>query len=136
MKEPIANLRQELEDKYSKALQEVKIIIANLNGTPNLKTITDDNPAGNFEKYEKLKPIDLKDIKRTNEFDGTKEFHSWFDRFRDLLINRNKDWNIVLDFLEEAANGPDKINHDDFAYEIGRKLGEATAWDQWNLRDQ
>ena len=43
---------------------------------------------------------------------------------------------VALDFFEEAANGPHKINHDDFAYEIGRKLGEAMAWDQKNLGDQ
>ena len=48
VKELIANLRQELEDKYPKQIQELKIIIANLNGNPNLKTMTADNPVANF----------------------------------------------------------------------------------------
>ena len=48
--ELIANLRQELEDKYSKQIQELKIIIANLNGTPTPQDDDGRQPSGKLLK--------------------------------------------------------------------------------------
>ena len=135
--EVIQKLREELEQKYEEKIQELKVIIDALKGgPPNLNANPMNDVIAKFEKPEKLKPIDLKDLKKPEEFDGTKDFHLWYERFKDLLGNRNRDWKVVLELVEQYANGTDKISHDDFAYEIGAKLGEATYWEQWNLGNQ
>ena len=100
----MADLRAEFEAKYSKDIQDLKDLVTNLlGGPPNL------NAATKSERTEDmLKPIDFKDIKKPEEFDGTKDFHSWFDRFKDLLINRNRDWKVVFEKIEAAANESEK----------------------------
>ena len=94
----IGNLRNELEDKYQKQIEELKSQIDKLMGgapNPNLNVVNNQTV-----KFEKLKPIDTKYIKKPDEFDGIKDFHTWYERFKDLLSNRNRDWKVVLDLVE------------------------------------
>ena len=83
---------------------------------------------------EKLEPIDHKYIKKPDEYDGS-GFHLWFKRFKDLLVNLNKTWNMVLKFLEDASKDSLKINHQEFAMKIGETLGEQGR-EQFQLGEQ
>ena len=115
-----------------KEIQDLKDFVQQVTGgAPILNAMSKK-----FGEDEMLKPIDSKDIKKPDEFDGNKDFHTWFDRLKDLLTNRNKDWKIVLNKIEEAANKSEKIAHDDFAFEIGAELGETKSWKKWSLGDQ
>ena len=132
LNEIVSKLRKELEDKYLKEIQDLKDFVQQVTGgAPILNAMSKK-----FGEDEMLKPIDSKDIKKPDEFDGNKDFHTWFDRLKDLLTNRNKDWKIVLKKIEEAANKSEKIVHDDFAFEIGAELGETKSWKKWSLGDQ
>ena len=125
--EMLENLHKELEDKYQKQFEELMKIIESLKGgAPNLNTIkyAENNPE---IKVEKLKPIDAKDLKKPEEFDGNKDFHVWFERFKDLLTNRNRDLLIVFEMIEHAAVSPDKIVHEDFVCKISEKFGETQS---------
>ena len=125
--EMLENLHKELEDKYQKQFDELMKIIESLKGgAPNLNTIkyTENNQE---IKVEKLKPIDAKDFKKPEEFDGNKDFHVWFERFKDLLTNRNRDCLIVFEMIEHAAVSPDKIVHEDFVCKITEKFGETQS---------
>ena len=64
--EVIQKLREELEQKYEEKIQELKVIIDALKGgPPNLNANPMNDVTAKFEKPEKLKPIDLKDLKKT-----------------------------------------------------------------------
>ena len=58
----------------------------------------------NDDKYDKsrLKPVDVKDIKKPEEYDGdTKQFAEWFERIKELLQNRHESWSQVIRKIEE-----------------------------------
>ena len=45
----------------------------------------------------KLKPIDIKDVKKPEEYSGEpKKFQVWYDRLQDLMINRHESWGSHL----------------------------------------
>ena len=124
----ICNLRNELEDKYQKQIEELKSKVDKfMGGAPNPNLNAVNNPPVKFEKW---KPIDTKDIRKPEGFDGIKDFHTCYERFNDVLCNRNKDWKVVLDLFETRAEGCDTISDKDFAYEVGRILGETRPWEQ------
>lgn len=53
----------------------------------------------------KLKPIDIKDIEKPDKYDGNiKNFNVWYERLKDLLMNRHPNWEYVLDEIERAGS--------------------------------
>jgi hypothetical protein len=52
-------------------------------------------------KEGKLKPIDIKDIKKPSEYDGKiDDFTVWYERLKDLMVNRHSSWTLVLKSVE------------------------------------
>ena len=52
----------------------------------------------------KLKPIDVKDIWKPDKCDNNiAKLATWYERFRDLLGNRNPNWEPVFDATEKAG---------------------------------
>ena len=50
----------------------------------------------------KLKPIDIKDIKKPSEYDGkVEDFPVWYERLKDLMTNRHNSWAPVLKAIED-----------------------------------
>ena len=48
-----------------------------------------------------LPTIDVKDVKKPEEYDGDeKHFPIWYQRFKGLLINRHSSWTDVFDAVE------------------------------------
>ena len=110
----ISKVRDELERKHQEQVNQLQKFIYEqsemLKSFVNATQNTTLNSANH--QMEKLQPIDHKDIKKPDEYDGSdKGFHLWFERFQDVLVNRNKAWNVVLKFLEDAARNSLKINH-------------------------
>ena len=49
-----------------------------------------------------LPSIDIKDVKKPDEFDGDeKGFNLWYARFKGLLVNRHASWKDVFDAIEK-----------------------------------
>ena len=65
--ELLQRLREELEQKYEENIQELKGVIDALKGgpRPNLNANSMNDLFAKFEKPEKLKPIDSKDLNKT-----------------------------------------------------------------------
>ena len=70
-----------------------------------------DNDRGDNQKVEvgkvgtKLRPIDIKDVKRPMEYDGkATNFVVWYERLKDLLVNRHESWGIILLELEKRKH--------------------------------
>ena len=70
----------------------------------------------------RLKPMDAKDVKKPDEYDGDKEFHVWYERLKDLLASRNSNWHVLLKKLEQLEN-PIK-DHMEFTMKIGREFSK------------
>ena len=59
----------------------------------------------NEKDEDKLKPIDVKDIKKPTEYDGkVDEFTAWYERLKDLLINRHPSWAKVVKVIEDKKD--------------------------------
>ena len=55
----------------------------------------------NKNKDQRMPTIDVKDVKRPEEYDGDeKNFHVWYQRFKGLLINRHSSWTDVFEAVE------------------------------------
>ena len=52
-------------------------------------------------KDQRMPTIDVKDVKRPEEYDGDeKNFLVWYQRFKGLLINRHSSWTDVFEAVE------------------------------------
>ena len=52
-------------------------------------------------KPGKPKPLDIKDVKKPDEYNGdTKNFKIWFERLKDLMINRSEAWEDIIKGIE------------------------------------
>ena len=84
----------------------------------------------NKYKDQRMPTIDVKDVKRPDEYDGDeKNFTVWYQRFKGLLINRHSSWTDVFKavetFQEKAIeNGNGK--HEKFKKELPE---DSLAWD-------
>ena len=79
-------------------LQQYAAVIKSLESNANQKK--------NFDTCI-LKPIDAKDIKKPDEYDNdVKVFDIWFQRIKDLMINRHLGWEYIISGIEtwEAKN--------------------------------
>ena len=55
----------------------------------------------NKNKDQRMPTIDVKDVKRPEEYDGDeKNFPVWYQRFKGLLINRHSSWTDVFEAVE------------------------------------
>ena len=73
----IATLLKRIEDLEAKLSQQEK--------KPEEKE--------NVDKFAKPKPIDIKDVKKPEEYNGdATKFRVWFERFQDLLFHRAEAW--------------------------------------------
>ena len=79
------------------------------------------------EDYDphRLKPIDIKDIEKPDKYDNDiTKFVVWYDRFRDLLMNRHPYWEYLLDAVEKQ--GKTKI-HDHKEFMANMDVGDEEA---------
>ena len=52
------------------------------------------------QEFDKLKPMQLKDMKEPVEYDGTRTmFKTWHESFTSWLRARNKNWDEIIDFI-------------------------------------
>ena len=73
----------------------------------------------------RLKPIDIKDIEKPDKYDNDiTKFVVWYDRFRDLLMNRHPYWEYLLDAVEKQ--GKTKI-HDHKEFLANLDVGDDEA---------
>ena len=69
-----------------------------------LKEIKRKDKEHNPEPPKKLPSIDIKDVKKPDEYDGDeKQFPTWYPRFKNLLVNRHAGWNEVFVAIESFA---------------------------------
>ncbi len=60
-----------------------------------------DKNEGSNKSAIRLRPIDIKDVKKPQEYSGkVQDFVVWYERLKDLLINRHESWKIVLEHVE------------------------------------
>ncbi len=59
-------------------------------------------------------------MKRPGEYDGETEFIVWYDRFRDLLINRHKSWDIIFKVIELKGDKAQKF--EEYAHGIATEI--------------
>ena len=77
----------------------------------------------------KLKPIDIKDIKKPSEYDGkVDDFTVWYERLKDLMTNRHSSWTPVLKAIEDKRG--ERII--DVKAEIFEKL-DGHIEEQWEI---
>ena len=56
------------------------------------------------EDEEEVKPINMKDIKLPEEYDGAAgAFMEWHSRLKTLLVNRNPSWETILTLIESRG---------------------------------
>ena len=79
---------------------------------------------------KKLPAIDIKDVKKPDEYDGDeKHFTMWYTRFKNLLINRHAPWSNVFDAVEKfSAAGKNMVIVNDGKHtEFKKKLTEVDS---------
>ena len=90
-----AQPQQDQSRIINELLSRIAILEERLTQHPN------DAEINGREKYEKLKPIDIKDIERPDKYDNQPtKFNMWYDKFKDLLTSRNENWGRLLVELE------------------------------------
>ena len=112
IKKDLNDSKKEMEEKHRAKEEEVKeqhekeIAKQNKEIEELKKRLQDKTESKTFEKDdEKLRPIDMKDIKKPTEYDGkVDEFTAWYERLKDLLINRHQSWEKVIKNIEEKKD--------------------------------
>ena len=105
---------QELLDRHEEARKQ------NAKEIDGLKHQLALTRGGHATAGEALKPIDAKDVKRPGEYDGETEFIVWYDRFRDLLINRHKSWEIIFKVI--GLKGDKAQKFEEYAHGIATEI--------------
>ena len=97
----MARFKKELEKKHKKELEKQEQEIAELN--KKFQEHMESKP--NEKDEDKLKPIDVKDIKKPTEYDGkVDEFTAWYESLKDLLTNRHPSWAKVVKVIEDKKD--------------------------------
>ena len=92
---------QEHAERQEARINDLVAQIKNVKTEPNVEIKKNNLPA-----------IDVKDVKKPEEYDGDeKTFSVWYSRFRGLLINRHESWKgifeVVENFKEVIIENPD-----------------------------
>ena len=82
------------------------------------RQLTEKRHADRDGNSHELKPIDIKDLERPEEYDGSlAKFEAWIERLRDLMMNRHASWGAVLDSITKRGKTPYR-NNEEWAYSI------------------
>ena len=99
----IATLLKRIEDLEAKLSQQEK--------KPEEKE--------NVDKFAKPKPIDIKDVKKPEEYNGdATKFRVWFERFQDLLFHRAEAWGHIISSVENAVQNEFLKEHQNYFFNL------------------
>ena len=121
--QPIENAVADMANQIKKLLDKIEDLEAKLANKIDGKSGEGHKDSKDFvDRIGRPKPIDIKDVKKPDEYGGDpKNFRVWFERLKDLLINRSEAWEDVIVGIEnyKAQRIPDG------AYELFHRLGFA-----------
>ena len=93
---------EEFEQDQSAVIKNLMARITELED--KLSIMKDAGVKASTVDHDKLKPIDIKDIERTDKYDNqAAKFNNWFDKFKDLLTSRNGNWEKLLGMIENRG---------------------------------
>ena len=92
---------EKIKLENTKLMKEVKTNADNLLQDPEEQKKEEDDQGKKLEEG-KLKPLDVKDIKKPTEYDGneSKDFQEWYQSLKDLMTSRHEPWIELLDAIE------------------------------------
>ena len=97
----LAKEMRELKELIKAQAAEMMSLKAQL-GIGSSQTPKEKEEGGEDYNSKKLKPIDIKDIKKPSEYDGkVEDFVIWYERLKDLMTNRHASWTPVLKAIED-----------------------------------